>query len=398
MRRHWTIALSALVILLVTNGLTISGITVFDESLLTTFGWDRGALKFRDLLQFALAGAVAPLSGALADRFGMRRLMLFGAVLLSVCFVLYSRVGSLGEIYAIHLLFGLVLACCGLIVVIMLVSRWFVARRGTAIGIALVGTSLGGVILPQVGARLIVALGWRSALLSLALLPLALVVLILLVVRDSPEKVGLRALGAEEIAKGQPAPPLTGMDYGAALRTGKFWILGLCAMLTFYCILGAQAHLVLHLRGLGFEPLAAARGLGYLFFMGLIGKFLFGTLADILHRKAVFLGNLAVMFVGSLCLASMSPGLLWPFFVLFGVGWGGIYTLLQLMTVEIFGLKATGKILGTITVLEALGGGLGPWITGVLYHETGSYRSAFGLISGLVLLALIAASLIRIRK
>lgn len=393
----WWIALAAMFALLVSNGTTISGLTVFDEEILKEFGWSRGDLKFRDLLQFALAGLLAPFAGAFADRFGVRRLMLLGSVLLAGCFVAYSRLSSLTMLYAIHVAIALVLALAGLVLNVLLVSRWFVLKRGTAIGIALVGTSLGGMLLPPLGRYLIASYGWRQALLLEALLPVALIAVVVLVVRDSPAEVGLEPLGVAERAAGAPPAAPSGMEYGAALRTGTFWTLALCAMMTFYSILAVSAHLFLHLRGLGFSPAAAANGLGLLFTMGLAGKFLFGYLADVLDRKRVFVGNLAVMLLGSLCLASMDARLFWPFLLLFGFGWGGLYTMLQLLTMDCFGLKAGGKILGTITVLDAVGGGLGPWITGELFDRTGSYQAAFALIAGLVLLALALGTTIKTR-
>ncbi len=193
-----------------------------------------------------------------------------------------------------------------------------------------------------------------------------------------------------------PSAALSGMSYGGALRTWTFWAISLCAMTTFYSILGVQSHLVLHLRGLGFAPAAAAGGLSLMYVAGLVGKFLFGYLADILDRKMVFVGNVAVMLLGSLCLSSMNPALFWPFVILFGFGWGGLYTLLQLLTMDSFGLKAGGKILGTITVLDAFGGGLGPWVSGVLFDKTGNYQASFLVVSGLIAVALLIALTLRI--
>jgi MFS family permease len=124
----------------------------------------------------------------------------------------------------------------------------------------------------------------------------------------------------------------------------------------------------------------------------------FGALADVIDRKRVFIMNLGVMLLGSLCLASLDTRLFWPFLILFGLGWGGLYTMLQVLTIDCFGLKCAGKVLGTITVLDALGGGLGPWITGVIYDQTGSYRLAFMLVVVLVALALVAATVVRTQR
>lgn len=394
----WVIVGLALLALLVTNGLTIGGLTVFDEVLLKEFGWSRGSLKFRDLLQFGVAGLLGPLAGALADRFGVRPLMLFGAALLGTAFALYARIGSLGAMYGIHLLFAVALATCGLAINVLLVSRWFVAKRGTAIGLTLVGTSLGGILLPPLNYALIQSLAWRNAFLAVAALPLALVALVFFLARESPAAMGLEPLGSATGGSSGSGVAASGMDFVPALRTWSFWVLALSAMMTFYSILGVSAHLFLHLRALGFEPAAAARGIGALFAMGLLGKFVFGGLADILDRKLVFVLNLTVMLLGSLCLASLRPSLFWPFLVLFGFGWGGLYTMLQLLTVDCFGLKAAGKILGAITVLDALGGGLGPWVTGVLYDRTGSYQLSFTVVSGLILLALATGATLRVPR
>jgi len=393
----WVIVGLALTALLVTNGLTIGGLSVFDEVLIKEFGWTRGSLKFRDLLLFAGAGLLGPLAGALADRFGVRPLMLFGSALMAGGFVLYSRIQSAADMYGIHLVFAACLASCGLAINVLLVSRWFVAKRGTAIGLTLIGTSLGGILMPPVNTALIARLGWRGAFLAVSVLPALLFVVVAALVRESPASIGQAPLGSGAPGGG-PASPPPGVDFRPALRTRSFWVLALSAMMTFYCILGVSAHLFLHLRGQGVAPLAASGGISALFLMGGAGKFLFGWLGDVMDRKRVFVMNLGVMFAGSLCLASMSKAAFWPFLVLFGVGWGGLYTMLQLLTVDCFGLKAAGKILGTITLLDAIGGGLGPWVTGVLYDRTGSYAVAFAAVSVLIFLALLAGATLEVPR
>lgn len=396
----WVIAALTMGTLMISNGLIIPGITVFDGALLEEFGWNRGTLKFRGLLTFAIAGLLGPFAGALADRFGVKRLMAFGAVLLSGCLLAYARINSAMGMYVIHTLYAVVLATCGLIVSVMLVSHWFVARRGTAIGIALVGTSLGGIVFPQLGTALIERHGWRRAFEIEAAFPIVLLVIVLLFVRNRPEDMGLRALGADAgpdaaTGDGSPSDTLAGVAYADALRTPTFWALAFAAMTTFYAILAAQAHLFLHLSDIGLDAATAARGVSLLFLLALFGKFGFGFLADRLDQKRVFLANLLVMLAGAVLLASMQSSLLWPAIMLFGVGWGGLYTLLQLLTMNSFGLRDAGKILGTITVLDALGGGLGIWLTGVLFDQTGSYRAPFTVIAVLVFLALLAATRVR---
>ena len=392
----WVIAASAMMVLFVSNGLIISGIRVFDSSLLETFGWSRGALAFRDFLTFSTAGLLGPAAGAFADRHGVKRPMIFGASLLLVMLLAYSRVQSTTGLYAIHVAFAVVLASCGLIVAIMLVSRWFVARRGTAIGLAVVGTSLGGIVFPQLGTQLIERFGWRQAFIIEAAFPALLLLVIAFLIRESPSDLGQTALGADAGGDG-PAIEDQGLSYSEVLRTPSFWALAFVAGTTFYAIMAAVAHLFLYGTDLGFTPQKAGSVLSTAFGMALVGKFAFGTLADRLNGKAVFIANLAVMLLGGILLATLEPRLFWPAVVLFGLGWGGLYTLLQLLAVNSFGLKAAGKVLGTITVVDAIGGGLGSWVTGLLYDRTGSYQLPFIVLAVLVFLALLVATRIKSR-
>jgi MFS family permease len=393
MSRHQRVAYGAVIVacafltLALSNGLTLTGLTAFDESLLRTFGWSRGALKLRDLITFAVAGAASPFAGALADRIGVRPLLSFGAIVLALGFSLYPRIDTLAGLYGIHALFGIALACAGLVVNVLLVSRWFTAGRGAAIGIALVGTSLGNSIFSSINARLVATYGWQSAFKIVAVLPLLIVILASLLVREWPSQTEQHhARSTTSAARGSSS-----LEYRAALKTPAFWLLATLAMLTFYCILGLSSHLFLYLRGAGMPPPAAAGAVGSMFLAGLVGKFFFGVASDWFEPRKVLIGCVATMLLGSLCLSSMQPSLLWPFIVLFGLGWGGLYTMLQLVTIGTFGVKSGGKILGTINVLDAFGGGLGPFVTGVLFDRTGSYRLSFLVVTGLVSVALVVS-------
>lgn len=391
----WVIVGCTLLALLVSNGMTISGLTVFDNALLGEFNWSRGAYKLGGTITFILAGLLGPLAGGIADRSGVRPLMTLGAVMLSVGFLQYSRIASLTDLYIAHLCFGVALACVGLVINVLLVSRWFTTRRGTAIGLALVGTSLGGSVFPPINTALLARAPWREVFQQLALVPLLLIPIVWLFVRDWPRDKGLEPFGGAPRGVADTGM-MPGMEYGEAVRTVNFWALAFAATATFYAILAMTAHLFLHLTtGLGFPAPTAAAAVGTLFLLGLVGKFTFGAAADYFDRKTVFLGNLVVMLIGTLFLLLDSPTTLWPAVVLTGLGWGGLYTMLQLLVVESFGIRAAGRILGTITVMDAFGGGLGVVLTGVLFDRTGSYRVAFGVISGLVFLALLAATLVK---
>lgn len=401
MKRYypWLMAVMGMLVLLVTNGLIVTGLTAFDESLLKEFGWSRSELKLRDLITLVLAGWLAPLLGVVIDRVGPRKLILAGVALLAALYYAYAHVQSLAQLYWIHVGFAAVLVAAGLNVAVIFVSQWFITQRGTAIGIALVGTSLGGMVFPKLGVQLMQGMDWRTAFLWETAIPLAFLLLAYLFMR-SPRAGGIPPWGAGKGAA-QPAgnrPAATGngdLSYAQALRTRTFWALAVVAMTTFFSIMAASANLFLHMRDLGFEPAQAGNGLGLMFGLAMVGKFVFGLLADLFRAKYVFLFNIALMAAGGLCLATMNAGLIWYALVLFGLGWGGLYTMVQLLAVNAFGLASAGKILGTITLLDATTAGLGIWLAAKIFDLTGSYAHAFQLICALLLVALVAACFVR---
>lgn len=401
MKRYypWLMALMGMLVLLVSNGLIVTGLTAFDESLLTEFGWSRSELKLRDLITLVLAGWLAPLLGVVIDKVGPRKLILAGITLLAALYAAYAHIHSLTHLYLIHVGFAAVLVAAGLNVAVIFVSQWFHTQRGTAIGIALIGTSLGGMVFPKLGVKLMESMDWRTALLWETAIPLAFLLLAIVLLR-SPRADGIAPWGADKLAD-HPATGSIAVDsqadlsYAQALRTRTFWALAIVAMTTFFSIMAASANLFLHMRDLGFEPAQAGNGLGVMFGLAMVGKFVFGLLADLFRPKYVFLFNITLMAAGGLCMASMSVDLIWYALILFGLGWGGLYTMIQLLAVNAFGLSSAGKILGTITLLDATTAGLGIWLAAKISDITGSYAPAFQLMCGLLLVALVAACFVR---
>jgi MFS family permease len=377
--------------------LSAQGVAIGEEELsavLDRGGVTVGALKLRDLITLFTAGALGFFAGALADRIGVKPLMIAGMTLLAGAYWQYGRVETLLDVYLVHFIFGVLLTLAGLIVNVMLVSRWFVRKRGLAIGIALAGTSVGNAVLPPLNAWLLNFGDWREVFQWIALLPVILIPLIALLVRNQPpaNSTGAAARAASEATQ-------FGMTLGEALRSRNFWMLAGLATCTFYSILGMGTHTFLFMRQEGYSDMVAASASSILFIGGLVGKLISGHLAETLGRQRVLMVGLALMFSGVLCIVGTSmlhsPQLLWIGLSLFGFGWGGIYTLIQLLCADLFGLKALGKIIGAITVLDTLGGGMGPFVTGLLYDASGSYVLPFMVITGLLAIAIVCGALIR---
>lgn len=395
---HWITVFIAMTCLLVSNGMVITGITAFDGAILAEFSdWSRGDLKLRGFITLAITGLLAPIIGVLIDKIGVKFLIMVGTVVLSLSFYAYGNIQNISDLYLIHAAFAIVLLACGLNVAVILVSNWFVKLRGTAIGIAVVGTSLGGAVLaPLFGGWLADGMTWREGMQLAALIPSSLFLLALFLLRNRPTDIGLKPYGFDGSAQ-TPSADLSqhGLTYKEAIKTRSFWSIAFIAMFTFYTIMGFQANLVLHLMDLGFSVQAAAAGLSVLFIPALIGKFLFGLVADKITGRRVLYSNLSLMLLGLVGMLFTGEDTVLIAVGLIGFMWGGFYTLLQLNAVNNFGLKASGKLLGTITVLDAFGGGLGIWATGAIYDAYGSYQNAFMIFCVLVALSVVLISQVK---
>jgi len=450
----WFIAFVGLCTLFVSNGMTATGITIFDPPLLDEFHWPRGDFKFRDALNFWTGALIAPFAGILIDRLNPKYLLMTGCALLSIGYVGYSLLSNAGpvpfivgiagltalglagvlalalvtlfprlggraaivlaalaavaggfaysrywmgtaldQVYVIHLLFALALATAGSMVVIFLVSSWFVRHRGLAIGIALVGTSLGSALLPKLNPYLIEAHGWRAAFLWNALMPVVLFVLVAVFVRGTARDAGRPAVG-QSAAMGDLKQ--YGLSFREAVRTRSFWAIGLSGFCTYYAIFGFLQHAVLHMnKGFGVPLKEAGNVLLVFSLVAMAAKLVNGALADRINRHRVFLACLCIMLLGVIGLASMRRDLIMASAVTIGLGWGGLFTLYNMLAVSNFGLKEIGRINGAISLAESFGVGLGSWMTGRLFDVFGSYQVAFIVVAVMVFVALLAGTQVR---
>lgn len=374
----WLMVLTGLLMLTISNGLANSVISLFDKSLLKEFGWTTGELKFREFVTLGVSAGLIFFSGSLIDRFGAKRLMLVGTGIMTLAYTLYGRVQSKEHLYGVHGLFALALITAGTISCIVLVSSWFKEKRGLALGITLMGTSLAGFIFPVPLTKFIQEVGWRSAAGYLAILPALMFVWTLFFVRNKPSDLGLVSFG-QTTTQDTPAENLlqTGMSFEEARRTVIMWLIAVSGMFTFYSLLGMLSNTFLYMLELGFTEVNAAQALTLFSLFSLSGKFIISSLTDYFSPYRIFALCCTGMFLGSLGYSLMSPVVVWYAIPFTAFCWGGLYTLYNLVSVKTFGLKAIGKINGVVSVLESIGAALGPWVIGLIHDQTGTYQMGF---------------------
>jgi nitrate/nitrite transporter NarK len=384
----WHIALLALLVVACVNGLTTTGITTFDESILRELGGTRTDLKLRDTINFWGAALLLPLAGWLMDRGGARATSLVGLILLAGAVFFYGRATSFWHLYVLHGVFALSIGLTGSLAMIVLVSRLFSANRGLAVGLALAGTSVGGMVMGRVMPQVLAATDWRTAFAYLAIVPLVMAALVYLLV----PRTGTSESTVRQVDKDASLP------LSVAMTQPSFWLLALAGFLTFGTILAIYQNVFLHMRDLNFSPKQAGEGIALLSVFALSAKVISGFLGDRIGSKTLLLASLCVMGIGLCLLASLRPNWVWAALGLIGFGWGGANTLINYLCIQVFGVAAAGRISGTISTAESIGAGIGPLAAAMVFDATKSYGNAFIFMVGLLMASLVAIYFVKVPK
>jgi MFS family permease len=373
-RSSWLLIATVWLTLGVTFGSMFS-FSVFLVPLLHEFRWSRGLAAGAFSLSAVVQGLLSPLIGTLVDRFGPRRLILAGAVVLGVSSVLASRITALWHLYLLTgVLTAAAISAVGWVPSAALMAQWFARRQATMMGLAFSGMGVGVLAIGPLAQWLISTYGWRDAYLVLGLGTLALLVpLVWLGVRDAPRA----ARGAPDARSAAD----DGMGLRAALGTRAFWALFLAYLCTPLAVFTVVTHQVAFAVDHGFPPLFVAGIFGLTGLMSIAGRVLFGVAADRIGRALSATISYACTAVGTLALLSIErwpqPAALYVYAALFGLGFGARGPIITAIAAARFPGRRFGAIYGYMSVGNGVGGALGPWLAGALFDLTGSYRIPF---------------------
>lgn len=378
---------------------------IFVQPLTAENGWSRTVISLAaslNMLFFAAGGIVA---GRLLDRIAPRWVASAGAAVGALGFILSAFVDTALAFYlAYGLLCGLGSSWTGIVVGNSSVGKWFIRKRGMAIGIASMGVSFGTMIMTPVIGWVVKERGWQSGFIVLGLTLLAAGVLIaqIFLGKTKPEAYGLRPDGHRD----QPLVDSSGMPghaaavpLGEAMRDSRFWILSLCQGAAVMTVLMAFVHQVPYALDLGIDRLAAAASLGAIALAGFFGQFFFGSLSDRLPdpKYSAMLGYLVMAAGLAVLLSATSVEGLFAYALIFGFGYGCLGPILPIIASGRFGRESIGSVYGVLNFFVAgVGGALGPIVGGVLYDALGSYRTVWALDIALLLAA--AAGLTALKR
>jgi len=386
----WWIVAAAVVLQALPAGLLQQAYGAYVVLLEREFGWSRTTLSGAFSIVRMEEGLLGPAQGWLLDRLGPRFVMRIGTVIFSLGFFIFARIDSVAGFYAAFMVMAIGASMAGFLSITTAIVNWFDQKRSMAMGIALLGTAVGGLLLPLVVLG-IEAWGWRTMADISGAVILAVGLPFVQIVRHRPEQYGLLPDGrlpdappAHGAAEGSPLPPepasFTARD---AMRTRAFWFISLAHTASVLVVSVVMVHFVAYATtSLGYSLSAAAGIVTLQTVTNLVGRPLGGWVADRTSSRLVTMVAMLAHAVALLLLAfATAPWMVITFALLNGLAWGARVPVVVSMRAEYFGSRAFGAIMGLSSLVVTFGGVIAPIAAAWAYDATESYTLSFAILA-----------------
>ncbi|MDF5717312.1 MAG: MFS transporter [Rhizonema sp. NSF051] len=365
------------------------------------FGWSRATISLAISINLLLYGLIGPFAAAVLEQVGIRRTMVFALALLCVGVSLTTLMSASWQLI---LLWGVVVGSgTGIIALVLgaiVVNRWFAEQRGLVLGVLTASTATGQLVFLPMLASLVERFGWRSAVLTIAVVALMIIPLIALLMRDRPSDLDLRPFGDQSVimetqarSVNPIASTLNALKLG--MRSKDFWLLSgsffICGASTNGLI---GTHLIPACIDHGIPEVKAAGLLAVMGIFDFVGTTASGWFSDRWNNRYLLfwyygLRGLSLIFLPF----SFDPHFygLSIFAVFYGLDWIATVPPTVRLTTNVFGKEKAGIMFGWIVAAHQIGAATAALGAGALRTWQGSYFQAF-IISGV--LCLIAAVLV----
>lgn len=394
MKNHqysWVILFALFFVYLASNGFGFNTLPLWYPSLTAEFNLAKGQISEAPSLMLILVAFLSPLFGYLLDKWNPKTMMLIGAIGLSGLLLGFSKISSFNELKIFYVLYAVFLCFGGIITSMFLINKWFDKNRGLAVGIFLNASSLGAVLFNKWAGGLIAEKGWREAELTMSFIMCILLIVPWFLLKNHPKSL---VFNDNKAINFPSKPDITLLE---AAKTPSFYLLLLITGTLWYCINGLLFNKDTYLNDL--QKTVAERGdFASLFFLcGLIGKIFFGFMSDKFSKKWIMIVSITNLLIGSWFLKNslINPDLVKWVAIIYGFGYSGAFTMIQVLIADFYMGKNYGTILGIFTMVDTLAGSAGIILVGKNRQFSGTYLHAFDTMFILCAVTLIATFLIK---
>lgn len=350
--------------------------SMFLRQLEREFGWTKTAAA-ASLLALPLMALALPLVGGLLDRYGVRRPALASAITLALCLLLLSMMnGSLSVFYGLFLAMMVFGCATGPIAYTRNIAASFQTHRGSALALALIGTSMAAMLLPPLLAGVMAQRGWRGGFQLLAVLALVGGGLAFALIRDP-------------VQRGEGTARLEGLTLRQAVRTTPFWVLCVGVLLISTAAFGFVSHLQSIVEERGLPAGSTPQLISTISFAVLVSRLVVGSMLDRFPPQRI--ASLALLVAASgfsvWWFSGASTGLALVAALLIGTAIGAELDFLSFFCARHFGVRHYGQIYGCASIFFNLGIALGGLTFGLLHDASGHYENAVVFAGVLLVLA-----------
>jgi len=405
----WIVMIACLFVTMVSSG-TMMAFGVFINPMSADLGWSHSVLSFSYAVSSIVSGAGILVVGSVLHVYSIRALLFWGCLIHGLGLYMTSTATTVAMFYFWYGFVSSVGRSVFILVSTTLITRWFVKRRGIAMGITMSGSGLGPFILSPVVTWMILRWDWQTAFVMQATVMTTVVALMCLVLRNYPHDMGLQPYGAAPEASDPPDPPTsskrtsspsTSKDSVAqlwrrVLRMEGFWTL---SFINFFCCMCHSIPLV-HVVGFaessGLSAFAAAWVLSLMSLSSIAGRIAWGLFAD---RHGVRLTLFFTLFIqGTLVLwlvNTQDPIIFFLYAIVWGFGFGGVNTQYGVVARELYGQRHFGPGFSGQMCFAMIGMAAGGFLGGYLYDLSSSYIASWlvsfgsGLISSFLAMDLL---------
>jgi MFS family permease len=381
---------------------------VFFPSLIEEFHWDRQSLAGAFSLYTFMYSILGFFLGRLTDRFGPRIILIGGSICLGLGIALISQVSAPWHLYVIYGLLASWGMSAAYVTANPIIVKWFIMRRGLAVGLAQSGLGIGIIFIPPLVGAMIPHFGWRFACISLGAAVFLVLFTMSFFLIGHPEVIGQLPDGRKKSVSSDSQDPSwesllreETWTVEEAIRTKSFWILTAAFFCTWLFVFLPLVHLVIFALDIGLSRESALLAMSFFGAGSALGRLGMGAVSDWIGRKAALGFNVGLQAFSWLwILGTNSSWMLILFASAFGMSYGGVSAIFPSIVGDYFGRLKAASVIGAIFTLSGAAAACGPVLGGYIYDLTHSYRLAFilGAFTNLLALGLVLISKPPVRK
>lgn len=376
----WCVMILLTLMQFVYAGLTLSTVTLYMGPILSAHPeLSRTAYSLTITLNGGANAIISVFYGKFVEKFGMKTMVSVCSLMMIAGVLLYATGTVIWMFYLAAILQGISLCFCSGATCSIIFSKWFAHSTGTLLSITAIGSGLAGVIFSPIVSTWISTIGWTGSLYINCAIVVFTAILLIVFLKDSPEKYGIKPMWNDKVKIAEESGKIIpyGVTSKEAYKTVQFWCGTIGIGLFGLIIYGAICNISVFSSDLGYD---GGVMLSVMYAANIVLQLPFGILADKLGIRVCMVAY-SIMAIGAVFIYATAPaiGMMYVGTILLGGSFCILKATLPVYTLQIFGNRAQGQIMGIMIAVMNCGVAFGMPVLNAAYDITGSYSGMFKL-------------------